>query len=76
MATSKAMKGWEKKYAAQIKGLAEANKVDLGVASSMLQSNLTGGCQNKGGGTISSVQAALWDILKVQTWKKQNPFLQ
>jgi|LSQX01.1.fsa_nt_gb hypothetical protein len=48
MATSKAMKEWEKKYAAQIKGLAEANKVDLGVASSMLQSNLTGGGQYKG----------------------------
>jgi len=58
MATSKAMKEWEKKYAAQIKGLAEANKVDLGVASSMLQKNLTGGGQYKGGGTISSVQAA------------------
>lgn len=58
MATSKAMKEWEKKYAAQIKGLAEANNVDLGVASSMLQSNLTGGGQYKGGGTISSVQAA------------------
>ena len=58
MATSKAMKEWEKKYAAQIKGLAEANKVDLGVASSMLQANLTSGGQYKGGGTISSVQAA------------------
>ena len=58
MATSKAMKEWEKKYAAQIKGLAEANKVDLGVASSMLQKNLTGDGQYKGGGTISSVQAA------------------
>lgn len=58
MATSKAMQEWEKKYAAQIKGLAEANKVDLSTASSMLQKNLTGGGQYKGGGTISSVQAA------------------
>lgn len=58
MATSKAMQEWEKKYATQIKGLAEANKVDLSTASSMLQKNLTGGGQYKGGGTISSVQAA------------------
>ena len=58
MATSKAMQEWEKKYATQIKGLAEANKVDLSTASSMLQANLTGGGQYKGGGTISSVQAA------------------
>lgn len=58
MATSKAMKEWEKKYSSQIQRLAKANKVDLSTASSMLQSNLTGKGQYKGGGTISSVQAA------------------
>jgi hypothetical protein len=26
--------------------------------------------------TTQKQKAALWDILKVQTWKKQNPFLQ
>ena len=58
MATSKAMKEWERKYSTQIESLAKANKVDLSTASSMLQKNLTGGGQYKGGGTISSVQAA------------------
>lgn len=57
MATSKAMREWEAKYADQIKKLATANNVDMGVASDMLQANLQSGGQYKGGGTINSTQA-------------------
>lgn len=44
---------WEKKYAANISGLAKANNVDLGVASAMLKSNLAGTTQYSGGGTLN-----------------------
>ena len=44
---------WEKKYAANISGLAKANNVDLGVASAMLKSNLSGTTNYSGGGVLN-----------------------
>ena len=58
MATSRQTREWERTYNTQIKKLAEANGVDMSVASSMLQANLQGGGRYQGGGTINSQQAS------------------
>lgn len=46
------LSSWEEKYAKNIEGLAKYNNVDLGVASDMLKSNLSGTGQYKGGGVL------------------------
>ena len=58
MATSRQTREWERIYNPQIKKLAEANGVDMSVASSMLQANLQSGGKYQGGGTIDSQKAS------------------